>query len=74
MQKFFYRFFPCATSKDFFHYIKPTLQDPQTNFNIAVLHDCRVGVAGGRLLGAIYLPFFLSALPFLYITEILIFY
>ena len=74
MQKFFYRFFFCATSKDFFHYIKPTLQDPQTNFNIAVLHDCRVGVAGGRLLGAIYLPFFLSALPFLYITEILIFY
>ena len=36
--KVFYRFFPGATSRDFFHYIKPTLQDPQTNFDIAVLH------------------------------------
>ena len=36
--KAFYRFFPGATSRDFFHYIKPTLQDPQTNFDIAVLH------------------------------------
>ena len=34
----FYRFFPGATSRDFFHYIKPVLQDPQTNFDIAVLH------------------------------------
>ena len=36
--KVFYRFFPGATSRDFFHYIKPTLQEPQTNFDIAVLH------------------------------------
>ena len=36
--KVFYRFFPSATSRDFFHYIKPTIQDPQTNFDIAVLH------------------------------------
>ena len=36
--KVFYRFFPGATSRDFFHYIKPTLQDPETNFDIAVLH------------------------------------
>ena len=34
----FYRFFPGGTSTDFFHYIKLTLQDPQTNFDIAVLH------------------------------------
>ena len=33
----FYRFF-LGTSRDFFHYIKPTLQNPQTNFGIAVLH------------------------------------
>ena len=36
--KVFYRFFPGATSRYFFHYIKPTLQDPQTNFNVAVIH------------------------------------
>ena len=36
--KFFYRFFPGSTFRDFFHYIKPTLQDSQTNFDIAVLH------------------------------------
>ena len=37
--KIFYRFFfPDATLRDFFHYIKPTLQDPQTNFDIAVLN------------------------------------
>ena len=36
--KVFYRFFPGTTSRDFFHYIKPTLQDPQTDFGIAVLH------------------------------------
>ena len=36
--KVFYRFFPGATSRDFFHSIKPILQDPQTNFHIAVLH------------------------------------
>ena len=36
--KGFYRFFPGATSRDFFHYIKPTLQEPQTNLDIAVLH------------------------------------
>ena len=36
--KVFYRLFPGATSRDFFHYIKPTLQDAQTNFDIAVLH------------------------------------
>ena len=36
--KVFYRFFPGAISRDFFHYIKPTLQDQQTNFDIAVLH------------------------------------
>ena len=34
----FYRFFPNVTSRDFFHYIKPTLQDPQVDFDIAVLH------------------------------------
>ena len=39
----FYRFFPGATSRDFFHYIKPTLQDPQTNFGIAVLHTVYCG-------------------------------
>ena len=33
-----YRFFTGATSRDFFHYIKPTLQDSKTNFDIAVLH------------------------------------
>ena len=33
-----YRFFHGATSTDFFHYIKPTLQDSKTNFDIAVLH------------------------------------
>ena len=36
--KHFYRFFLGATSRDFFHYIKSILQDPQTNFDIAVLH------------------------------------
>ena len=36
--KAFYRFFPGATSRDIFHYIKPTLQNPQTDFDIAVLH------------------------------------
>ena len=36
--KAFYRFFPGATSRDFFHYVKPALQDPQTNFDIAILH------------------------------------
>ena len=38
MQKFFYRFFPGGTSRDFLHYIKPTLQTPQTDFDIAVLY------------------------------------
>ena len=38
MKKYFYRFFGDATSRDFFHYIEPTLQDPHTNFDIAVLH------------------------------------
>ena len=38
--KVFYRFFPSTTSRDFFHYIKPTLQDPQTDFYNAVLHKC----------------------------------
>ena len=33
-----YRFFPGAISSDLFQYIKPILQDPQTNFDIAVLH------------------------------------
>ena len=33
--KFFYRFFPGVTSRDFFHYI---LQGPQSGFDIAVLH------------------------------------
>ena len=33
-----YRFFPAATFRYFFHYVKPTLQDLQTNFDIAVLH------------------------------------
>ena len=36
--KVFYRFFPAAAFRDFFHYIKPTLQDPPTNFDIVVLH------------------------------------
>ena len=36
--KVFYRFFPAATSRDFFYYIKRALQDPQTDFDIAVLH------------------------------------
>ena len=36
--KVFHRFFPDATSRDFFHYIKPTLQDRQTDFEIAALH------------------------------------
>ena len=36
--KVFYRFFPGATSRYFFHYIKPTLQDPQTDFHVTVLH------------------------------------
>ena len=36
--KVLYRFFPDATCRDFFHYIKPTLQDLQTDFDTAVLH------------------------------------
>ena len=36
--KVFYKFFPGTTSRGFFHYIKPTLQDRQTDFDIAVLH------------------------------------
>ena len=36
--KVFCRFFPGATSRDFFHYVKPTLQYLQTNSDIAVLH------------------------------------
>ena len=37
-EKVFYKFFSGATSRGFFHYIKPTLQDCQTVFDIAVLH------------------------------------
>ena len=33
-----YRFFPGATSQDFIHYIKPTFQGPQADFDIGVLH------------------------------------
>ena len=47
--KVIYRFFPGDTSRDFFHYIKPTLQDPKTNFDIAVLH---MGVKGILNLGS----------------------
>ena len=36
--KVFYRFFPGATSRDFVHHIKPTLQYSEINFDIAVLH------------------------------------
>ena len=36
--KVFYRYFLGPSSRDFFHYIKPTLQDPQTVFDIAILH------------------------------------
>ena len=36
--KVFYRFFPGATSRDFFQYIKTNLQDPQTDFDNAALH------------------------------------
>ena len=37
-ERVFYKFFPGATSRGFFHYIKPTLQDCQIDFDIAVLH------------------------------------
>ena len=37
-EKVFHKFFSGATSRGFFHYIKPTLQDCQTDFDIAVLH------------------------------------
>ena len=36
--KVFYKPFPRASARNFFHNIKPTLQDPQTDFHIAVLH------------------------------------
>ena len=38
--KVIYKFFPAITFRDLFHYIKPTLQEPRTNFDIAVLHMC----------------------------------
>ena len=34
----FYRLFPDTTSRDFFHYIKPILQDSQSDFDISVIH------------------------------------
>ena len=37
-ERVFYKFFPGATSRGFFHYIKPTLQDCQTDFDISVPH------------------------------------
>ena len=36
--KCFYKFFPGATSKDFYHYINPALQDPQVEYDVAILH------------------------------------
>ena len=33
-----YRFFPGVTSQYFFHYVKPTFQGPQADFDIGVLH------------------------------------
>ena len=36
--KVFYRLLPGASSRDVFYYIKLTLQDPQTEFDIEVLH------------------------------------
>ena len=38
MQTFFNSFLPGATSRGFFHYIKPAWQDPKNDFDIAVLH------------------------------------
>ena len=36
--KCFYKFFPGATSRDFYHYIKPALQNPQIEYDVAILH------------------------------------
>ena len=47
--KDYYWFFASPTSIDFFHYKKPILSDPQTNFDIAVLH---VGIYGILKLGS----------------------
>ena len=36
--KCFYKFFPGATSRDFYHYIKPALLNPEMEYNLAILH------------------------------------
>ena len=41
--KVFYRLFPGVTSRDFFYYIKPNLQDPQTNFDMGVNDILNIG-------------------------------
>ena len=47
--KVFYRLFFGATSRDFFHYIKPTLQDPRTEWVLMNLGSTAVTVSNSIL-------------------------